>query len=322
MGTQKAKQKAKQKAGVNKQTALDAGLYVTATPIGNLRDISLRALDVLAAADIVLCEDMRITRKLFTHYGLANKTPHKTPNKTRDAQKNKQGRKLRAYHEHNAARLRPQILTRLNEGAAIALVSDAGTPLISDPGYRLVQQARAAGHPVFAIPGACAPIAALSCAGLPSDRFFFLGFLPAKKTQRQKSLKQCATIQATFILFESPRRLCALLQDIEACLGAREIVVCRELTKKFDHVKQGTAANLHAFYRAHPPKGEIIVLVAPPDNINAPLTEEEVLALLAKALPHQSMREAAAEIALSANWSKRAVYQFAIKHKATLEKNK
>lgn len=300
-----------QKAELNKQTAaLDAGLYVTATPIGNMRDISLRALDVLAAADIVLCEDTRVTKKLFTRYGLANKTT------------SKQASKLRAYHEHNAARVRPQILTRLTEGAAIALVSDAGTPLISDPGYRLVQQARAAGHPVFAIPGACAPIAALSCAGLPSDRFFFLGFLPAKKAQRQTSLKQCATIQATLILFESARRLCALLQDIEACLGAREIVVCRELTKKFDHVKQGTASNLRGFYRTHPPKGEIIVLIAPPAKTNMPLTEAEVLALLEKALPNQSISKAAAQIAQSANWSKRAVYQFAIKHKAKLKGNK
>lgn len=307
---------AKQKAEANKQAgaALDAGLYVTATPIGNLRDISLRALDILAAADIVLCEDTRVTRKLFTHYGLVNKTPSKA--------KGKQTSKLRAYHEHNAARLRPLILTRLTEGAVIALVSDAGTPLISDPGYRLVQQARAAGLPVFAVPGACAPIAALSCAGLPSDKFFFLGFLPAKKTQRQTSLNQCATIPATLILFESAPRLCALLQDIEACFGARELVVCRELTKKFDHVKQGTATSLRAFYRAHPPKGEIIVLIAPPNKTSTPMTEAEVLALLAKALPDQSISKAAAQIAQSANWSKRAVYQFAIKHKTKLNRNK
>ena len=317
MGTRKAKEKTSQKEKAKRQEGvetLDAGLYVTATPIGNVRDISLRALDVLAAADIVLCEDIRVTRKLFTHYGLANKTTHKL--------KGKQTSKLRAYHEHNAARVRPQILTRLKEGASIALVSDAGTPLISDPGYRLVQQARAAGCSVFSVPGACAPIAALSCAGLPSDRFFFLGFLPVKKTQRQTTLKQCANIPATLILFESARRLCALLQDIEACLGARELMVCRELTKKFDTVKQGTAADLHSFYRAHPPKGEIIVLIAPPDKTNMPLTEEEVLALLAKALPHQSMREAAAQIAQSANWSKRAVYQLALKHKTALKGNK
>ena len=191
--------------------SLAAGLYLVATPIGHLRDISLRALDVLAAADAIACEDTRVTRKLLDRYGIA------TP--------------LTPYHDHNAEQARPKLLARIADGAAIALVSDAGTPLVSDPGYKLVRAARAAGHVVTAIPGASAVLAALSVAGLPSDRFAFEGFLPPKQAARRARIAELARVPATLILFESGLRLAAALTDLAALLGPREAAICRELTK-------------------------------------------------------------------------------------------
>src|SRR5215475_6614350 len=189
--------------------ALAGGLYIVATPIGNLRDITLRALDVLAAADLIACEDTRITRRLLDHYGIA------TP--------------LTPYHEHNAVAARPKLLARLADGAALALVSDAGTPLISDPGFKLVRAAREAGHPVSVLPGASAVLAALAVGGLPTDRFFFEGFLPPKQAARQKRVTALANIQATLVLFESGSRLASTLADLAATLGPRDAAICREL---------------------------------------------------------------------------------------------
>src|SRR5690349_3066557 len=195
-----------------------AGLYLVATPIGNLGDVTLRALEVLAGSDVIACEDTRVTRKLTERYGIA------TP--------------LTPYHEHNAAEARPKLLARLAEGQAVALVSDAGTPLISDPGYKLVRAAREAGIDVIALPGASAVLAALSVAGLPTDRFFFEGFLPPKQSARQKRIAAIAAIPATLILFETGPRIADSLTDLAAGLGAREAAVCRELTKLHEEVKR------------------------------------------------------------------------------------
>src|SRR5712692_10516305 len=191
--------------------ALTGGLYLVATPIGNLRDITVRALEVLAAADLIACEDTRVTRKLLDHYGIA------TP--------------LTPYHDHNAAQARPKLLARLAAGAALALVSDAGTPLISDPGFKLVRKAAAAGIPVTAVPGASALLAALTVAGLPTDRFLFVGFLPAKSAARRRALREIASVKASLVLYETAPRLGPALEDMAAMLGDRPAAVARELTK-------------------------------------------------------------------------------------------
>src|SRR6266700_836714 len=208
--------------------ALAGGLHVVSTPIGNLRDITLRALEVLAAADLIACEDTRVTRKLLDHYGIT------TP--------------LTPYHDHNAAAARPKLLARLAEGGAVALVSDAGTPLVSDPGFKLVREAHAAGHAVTALPGASAVLAALTVAGLPTDRFLFEGFLPAKEGQRRARIAELARIPATLVLFETGPRLAAALADLAAGLGPREAAVCRELTKLYEEVRRGDLASLGRDY--------------------------------------------------------------------------
>ncbi len=233
--------------------ALAAGLHIVATPIGNLRDVTLRALEVLAAADLIACEDTRVTRKLTDHYGIA------TP--------------LTPYHEHNAAQARPQLLARLAAGAAVALVSDAGTPLVSDPGFKLVRAARDAGHAVTALPGPSAALAALAVAGLPTDRFFFEGFLPAREAQRRARIAEFKHIPATLVLFETGPRLAAALADLADGLGARAAAVCRELTK---------------------------------------LHEEDLDTLLRQALGRLSVKEAVAEIAAVTGRPRREVYQRAL----------
>ena len=222
-----------------------AGLYLVATPIGNLRDITLRALETLAAADVIACEDSRVTRKLTEHYGIA------TP--------------LTPYHEHNAAEARPKLLARLAEGQAVALVSDAGTPLISDPGYKLVRAASQAGHAVVAVPGASAVLTALGVAGLPTDRFFFEGFLPPKQAARQKRIAQLAAIPATLVLFESGPRLGAALADLAAGLGARAAAICRELTKLHEEIRRDDLVSLARHYAdGGETRGEIVIVLAPP----------------------------------------------------------
>ena len=202
-----------------RKSGLAPGLYVTATPIGNAADISLRALDVLRGADLVLCEDTRVTAKLFAIHGIGTRTA--------------------PYHDHNAAEMRPRVLARLAAGEAIALVSDAGTPLISDPGYKLVREAVEAGHPVTTLPGASSVMAALTLAGLPTDRFFFAGFLSAKQEARRKELAELAAIPSTLVFLESANRLAASLADMAVALGPREAAVARELTKKFEEVRRG-----------------------------------------------------------------------------------
>ena len=220
--------------------ALAGGLHIVATPIGNLRDITLRALDVLAASNLIACEDTRITRRLLDHYGIT------TP--------------LTPYHEHNAAAARPKLLTRLAEGASVALVSDAGTPLISDPGFKLVRAARDAGHMVTALPGPSAALAALSSCGLPTDHFWFEGFLPAKPLQRRARIAELKRLPATLVLYEGGSRVAACLADLAAELGPRAAALCRELTKLHEEVRRGDLNELAAHYAGDAEtRGEFVI---------------------------------------------------------------
>ena len=272
------------------------GLYVVATPIGNARDITLRALDLLRRADIIACEDTRVTRKLLLIHAVDRPTL--------------------AYHDHNAARVRPRLMERLIKGEIVALVSDAGTPLISDPGYRLVREAREAGITVTALPGASAPLAALASAGLPTDRFMFAGFLPTKSTARRRALAELAGISATLVFFESAPRLAKSLTDMAAELGPREAAVMRELTKKFEERRNGSLPELARHYQsAGPPKGEIVVLVGPPDSQAAQadaMDQGEIDALLQAALERSSVKDAAAALAESTGLPRRALYNRAL----------
>jgi 16S rRNA (cytidine1402-2'-O)-methyltransferase len=271
---------------------LAPGLYVVATPIGNLRDVTLRALEILAAADLIACEDTRVSRKLLDHYGIATR--------------------LIAYHDHNAAAVRPKILARLEEGAAVALISDAGTPLVSDPGYKLARAASAAGHAVTAAPGPSAVLAALAVAGLPSDRFCFEGFLPPKARARQGRIAELARIPATLILFETGPRLAASLADLAAALGAREAAVCRELTKLHEEVRRGDLVGLARAYAAAPePRGEMVIVIAPP-AAGEPPSRGETDALLRTALARASVRDAVAEVATLTGQPRGEVYRRAL----------
>ncbi len=266
------------------------GLYLVATPIGHLSDITLRALDVLAGCDIIACEDSRVTRKLTERYGIA------TP--------------LTPYHEHNAALARPKLMARLAGGQAVALVSDAGTPLISDPGYKLVRAAAETGHSVTALPGASALLAGLTLSGLPTDRFFFEGFLPAKQAARQKRIAALASIPATLVLFESGQRLPAALADLAAGLGPRAATVCRELTKLHEEVRRGDLTTLARDYaEGRETRGEIVIVVAPPREQDG---DVDVDALLRGALSRVSLKDAVGEVALATGQPRRAVYQRAL----------
>lgn len=270
---------------------LAGGLYLVATPIGNLADVTLRALETLAATDMIACEDTRVTRRLTEHYGIA--------------------RPLTPYHEHNAAAARPKLLARLAAGEAIALVSDAGTPLISDPGYKLVREACAAGHAIIALPGPSAPLAALSVAALPTDRFFFEGFLPAKQTARRKRIAAIASIPATLVLFESGPRLAATLDDLATVLGSRATAVCRELTKLHEEVRRGDLAQVARDYAAGAEtRGEFVIVIAPPDDARAPA--EDVDELLRHALARVSVKDAVGEVATATGRPRREVYKRAL----------
>ncbi|NWG26019.1 MAG: 16S rRNA (cytidine(1402)-2'-O)-methyltransferase [Pseudorhodoplanes sp.] len=271
--------------------SLPAGLYIVATPIGNLRDITLRALETLAAADLVACEDTRVTRKLLDHYGIAAAM---TP-----------------YHEHNAAAARPRLLARLAAGEAVALVSDAGTPLISDPGFRLVTGAREAGHSVIALPGASSVLAALTVSGLPSDRFFFEGFLPAKPGQRRARIAELATIPATLVLFEAGSRIVASLSDLADSLGDRAAAVCRELTKLHEEIRTAPLSALAQQADGLEVRGEFVIVIAlPPER--AASSDDDIDRLLHEALARLSVKDAVAEIALATGRHRREVYQRAL----------
>jgi 16S rRNA (cytidine1402-2'-O)-methyltransferase len=271
--------------------AIAPGLYLVATPIGNLGDIGVRALGVLAAADVIACEDTRVSRRLIGHYGVA------TP--------------LTPYHEHNAAEARPKILARLAAGEIVALVSDAGTPLISDPGYKLAREVSAAGHTVTAIPGASSVLAALSLSGLPTDRFFFDGFLPPKDAARQRRIKELARIPATLILFETGPRIADALADLAHELGSREAAVCRELTKLHEEIRRQSLDVLAQDYaNGAETRGEFVIIVAPPVEEQA--GQQDIDALLRQALSRTSVKEAVGEVASATGASRRDVYQRAL----------
>jgi 16S rRNA (cytidine1402-2'-O)-methyltransferase len=271
---------------------LAPGLYLVATPIGNLRDISLRALDTLAAADLIACEDTRVTGKLLHAFGI-------------------EGRML-SYNDHNAAQRRGPILKALAEGGRVALVSDAGTPLVSDPGYKLVRECLEAGLPVTSLPGANAPLTALQLSGLPSDKFSFIGFLPPKSGARRALLAQWRGSPGTLLMFESGPRLAAALADLAAALGGeREAAVLRELTKLYEESRRGTLAGLAAAYAGEdPPKGEIVIAVAGAQEKEA--GEEDISALLQKALETMSVRDAAESVSAATGAPKKTVYQMAL----------
>jgi 16S rRNA (cytidine1402-2'-O)-methyltransferase len=272
---------------------LATGLYVVATPIGHLGDVTLRALATLNSADLVLCEDTRVTRKLLDRYGLAPK--------------------LLAYHEHNAASVRPKILAGLKAGRTVALVSDAGTPLISDPGYKLVAEALDAGFRVYPVPGASALLAALVSAGLPTDRFFFEGFLPAKAGQRKNRIAELKEIPSTLVFYETGPRLAESLRDLADTLGARMAAVCRELTKAFEETRRGVLGDLASHYEeSGAPKGEIVIVVSPPDPAATNVSAEELDEKLRRALQRGSLKDAVTEVTEQTGMKRREIYARAL----------
>jgi 16S rRNA (cytidine1402-2'-O)-methyltransferase len=273
--------------------SLAPGLYIVATPIGNLGDLSPRAAEVLARADRIAVEDSRVTARLLHHIGVK--------------------RPMTPYHDHSDERLRDRILADLGS-KAVALVSDAGTPLISDPGYKLVRDARAAGHAVVTIPGPCAAVAALTLAGLPTDRFLFMGFLPPKAKARADAIAEVAAVRATLVLYESGPRLAATLAALGEGLGDREAAVTRELTKKFEEAVTGTLSTLAARYADAPPKGEIVIVVAPPGEA-PPADEAEAETALAEALTRLPASKAAGEVAKRFKLDRKELYARALEMK-------
>ncbi|BAM86209.1 putative methyltransferase [Bradyrhizobium oligotrophicum S58] len=268
------------------------GLHLVATPIGNLGDITLRALETLAGADLILCEDTRITRRLTERYGLAAE--------------------LAAYHEHNAEAVRPKILRRLAEGAAIALVSDAGTPLISDPGYKLVREACDAGHAVTALPGPSAVLAALSVAALPTDRFFFEGFLPARQQARRTRLSELARIEATLVMFEAGSRVQETLADLADAMTGRQAAICRELTKLHEEILRGAITELAAHAAELETRGEFVLVVGPPPRDAELMTDGALDALLKELLPRSSVKDAVMHAVELSRRPRREVYARAL----------
>ena len=272
---------------------LPAGLYLVATPIGNLGDVSLRALSVLARADLIAAEDTRHSKKLLSHYGIAAT--------------------LTPYHEHNAAKERPRLLARLRAGESVALISDAGTPLISDPGYKLVRDALDEGLVVTSIPGPSATLAALTSAGLPTDAFLFAGFPPPKQGARRARLAELAHAPATLIFFETAPRLARTLADMAELLGPREAAVARELTKLHETVTRGTLADLATeLAQSDQLKGELVVLVAPPSADETEASDETIVAALREALETESFRDAVRSVAEKLNASRARVYELGL----------
>ncbi|HEX2759099.1 MAG TPA: 16S rRNA (cytidine(1402)-2'-O)-methyltransferase [Rhizomicrobium sp.] len=275
--------------------SLAAGLYILATPIGNARDISLRALDVLKSCDVICAEDTRVTSKLLAIHGVS--------------------KPLVPYNDHNAPEMRPKILARLERGEAVVLVSDAGTPLVSDPGYKLVRDVIAAGASVVAIPGPSAVLAGLTLSGLPSDRFLFAGFLPAKQGERKTALEELKAVRATLIFFESAQRLSESLAAMAEILGARACAVTRELTKMHEEVRRGSLSELAAHYeKAGAPKGEVTLLVGPPGEAVA--DNAKIDAALTAALAFMPVKAAANMIADLTDGSRKQIYARALELRA------
>jgi 16S rRNA (cytidine1402-2'-O)-methyltransferase len=270
-------------------------LYIVSVPIGNMEDITLRALRLLKSVELIACEDTRVTDKLLQHHGI-------------------KGRMI-AYHDHSGERERERIFAAIHEGKSVALVSDAGTPMIADPGYKLVREAYKQGIEVIAIPGACAAITALTIAGLPTDRFFFEGFLPPKTAARTKRLEALRLLETTLVCYESPKRLCDTLVDIAFVFGENhEVCVARELTKSFEEYRTEPVSEVKAYYAAHPDKqrGEIVVVIAPLEG-GGKKDEAALRAMLSEALSRMSLKDAVADVtAKSGGWGKKEVYQLAL----------
>jgi 16S rRNA (cytidine1402-2'-O)-methyltransferase len=280
-----------QAAGAFPQIELVPGLYLVATPIGNLGDITLRALAVLHGADRIFCEDTRVTRKLLARYGISTS--------------------LAAYHDHNAEQVRPIVLTALRRGERVALMSDAGTPLVSDPGYKLVRAALAEDLLVTAIPGPNAAVTALILSGLSPDAFLFAGFLPRRQLARRRALARWAAVEATLVFYETTPRLAESLADMAEVLGNREAAVARELTKLHEEVRRGRVADLAAYYRlAGAPRGEAAVVVGPPEHHEP--NQAEVDERLRTALAELGVREAAAKLAAETGMSRGELYRRAL----------
>lgn len=268
------------------------GLYLVATPIGNLGDVTLRALETLAGVDMIACEDTRITRRLTERYAIAAE--------------------LSPYHEHNAEAARPKILARLAQGAAIALVSDAGTPLISDPGFKLVREASAGGHAVIAVPGASSVLAALSVAALPTDRFFFEGFLPPKESGRRARLTELARIEATLVLFESGSRIQDTLAALAEIMGERDAAICRELTKLHEEITRAPLAALARRAAELETRGEFVVVIGPPAAHAHAMTTDALDALLRDELARGSVKDAVAHAVELSGRPRREIYARAL----------
>jgi 16S rRNA (cytidine1402-2'-O)-methyltransferase len=278
-----------------KPPPLVPGLHIVATPIGNMRDITLRALDVLREADLIACEDTRVFAKLASHYGIAAPTV--------------------AYSDATQDAAEPKIVRALAAGKRVALVSDAGMPLISDPGYRLVRAALAGDHVVTSAPGASAVPMALALSGLPTDRFFFGGFLPAKESERRRAIASAAAVPATLMFFEAPHRLAASLVDLAELLGPRPAAIARELTKLFEEVRRGPLTELAQHYALHPDvRGEIVLVIGPPGETEAPAAERLDEALRS-AMAGASVKDAAAEVAARYGLRRRDVYARALELK-------
>jgi 16S rRNA (cytidine1402-2'-O)-methyltransferase len=267
------------------------GLYLVATPIGNLGDITLRALETLAGVDIIACEDTRITRRLLERFSITAT--------------------LKQYHEHNAEQARPKILEALARGSSIALVSDAGTPLISDPGFKLVREVSATGFPVIALPGPSSVLTALSVAALPTDRFFFEGFLPSKQNARRTRIAELARIDATLVMFESGARVQDSLQDLAGIMGERDAAICREMTKLHEEVRRATLTELAAISDTLETRGEFVLVVGPP-AADAGMNDAALDDLLRTALTHSTVKDAVAQAVDASGRAKREVYARAL----------
>ncbi len=280
--------------GGHVQTAPKAvpGLHLVATPIGNLGDITLRALETLAGVDIIACEDTRITRRLTERYAITAQ--------------------LKPYHEHNAAAARPKILERLAQGASVALVSDAGTPLISDPGFKLVREVCAAGFAVIALPGASSVLSALSVAALPTDRFFFEGFLPPKQAARRARLAELSRIDATLVMFESGNRVQDTLRDLAQIMSGRDAAICRELTKMHEEVTRGTLAELANAADTLETRGEFVLVIGPPPAGAQAMAKDEVDDLLRASLLRDSVKDAVAHAVELSGRPRREIYARAL----------
>ena len=279
---------------VDQQSNLAPGLYLIATPIGNLRDITIRAIDLLRASDFLVAEDTRSLRRLMDLHGIAL-----------------EGRPLLAYHDHSGAKIRERLMAEIGSGKSVTYASEAGTPMISDPGFDLVRAARSAGHAVSSAPGASAVITALTLAGLPTDRFMFAGFLPSAQGARKTALRDLTHVPATLVFYESPRRLAAMLTDAVEMLGTRQATICRELTKKFEEIRQGTLHELAKYYAQNPAKGEIVVLIDKGDS--ASVKDIDIEHEVNKALESMSVRDAADYVATRFSVKRRPVYQMAMR---------